>query len=152
MSNYTQWGKNVIFCGPAQMLEQANRKESPVAGPYLPGTVVHYDEAQGEFVAGAGSVSYVLDRDHLGGGFVSTAYADDDLATAFWPEPKLVLNVRTAAGLDIQEDEPMYIGADGVLTNAAPEATDGETLKPYCYSAETIQTGSEIELVAQKFI
>ncbi|RUR48800.1 hypothetical protein [Vreelandella populi] len=153
MSNYTQWGKNVIFCGPAQMLDQANRKESPVAGEYLPGTVVHYDAEQRKFVAGPGSLNYVLDKDHLGQGFIDTPYQEDDVATAFWPQSALVYNLRTAAGLEVAEDDALYIGADGVLTTEAPTPDEGEAASAaYGFAAETITTGEAPELVAVKFI
>lgn len=146
MSNYTQYGKNVIFCGPAQMLDQPIRKESPVLGAYLPGTVVHLN-ADGIFEAGPGSLSYVLDKDHLGHAFVQTPYEADDIATAYWPGPGLVLNVRTAATLEIVEDAALYIGTDGTLTTTAPEGGQA-----YGYAAESLTTGDAPELVAVKFV
>lgn len=147
MTNFTKWGKHVIFCAPAQMLDQPIRKESPVAAALLPGTVVSLD-ADGRFAAGAGSVSYVLDRDHLGQGFIDDAYEVDDVATAFYPQSALVLNVRTAAGLDVTEDAPLYIGADGVLELAGTD----ETRTVFGFAAETITTGDAPELVAVKFV
>ncbi|WP_417861859.1 hypothetical protein [Vreelandella venusta] len=147
MSNYTQWGKNVIFCGPAQMLDQPIRKESPVLAETLPGTVVHLN-ADGLFEAGPGSLSYVLDKDHLGHEFVQTPYEADDIATAFWPQSGLVLNVLTAATLEIVEDEPLFITATGTLTNVDP--ADGTAA--YGYAAESLTVGASPELVAVKFV
>ncbi|WP_106478115.1 hypothetical protein [Phytohalomonas tamaricis] len=147
MANYTQFGKNVIFCAPAQMLDQPIRKESPVAAALLPGTVVSLD-ADGRFAAGAGSVSYVLDRDHLGQGFIDDAYEADDVATAFYPQSALILNVRAAAATAFTEDAPVFVGTDGTIT--ATDPADGTAA--YGFAAETITTGDAPELVAVKFV
>ncbi|WP_110599825.1 hypothetical protein [Salinicola lusitanus] len=147
MSNYTQYGKNVIFCAPAQMLDQPLRKESPVAAETLPGTVVHLD-ANGKFAAGPGNVSYVLDRDHLGQAPVDVAYTADDLATAFYCGPGLILNVLADGSQDIVEDAPLFATSGGTLTATDPE--DGST--SIGNAAETITTGTSSELVAVKFI
>lgn len=147
MANYAKYGKNVIFCAPAQMLDQPNRKESPVAAALMPGTVVHID-ANGAFAAGAGDVSYVLDRDHLGHEPIDTAYEVDDQATAFWPQPGLILNVRAAAATTFAEDAPVFVGADGTIT--ATDPADGTAA--YGYAAESITTGDAPELVAVKFV
>lgn len=148
MSNYTQYGKNVIFCGPAQMLDQPIRKESPVLAEVLPGTVVHLN-ADGKFTAGAGDVNYVLDKDHLAQQFVDQPYEADDIATAFYCQgPGLILNVRAGAGLEIAEDEPLFATADGTVTNADP----GEGAAALGYAAESLTVGDAPELVAAKFI
>lgn len=147
MSNYTQYGKNVIFCAPAQMLGQPLRKESPVAAALLPGTVVRLD-ANGKFAAGPGDVSYVLDKDHLGQGFIDTAYEADDRATAFYCGPGLILNVLADGEQEIVEDAPLFAGADGTL--AVTDPADGTAA--IGYAAETITTGTGSELVAVKFI
>lgn len=148
MANHTQYGKGVILCAPAQMLDQPLRKESPVAAETLPGTVVHLD-VDGKFAAGPGSVSYVLDRDHLGQEPVDVAYAADDLATAFYCRgPGLVLNVLTDGSQGIAEDSPLFVTAGGTLT--ATDPADGTTA--IGYAAETLSTGTGAELVAVKFI
>lgn len=147
MSNYTQYGKNVIFCGPAQMLDQPIRKESPVASSPLPGTIVYLD-GDGKFAAGPGSKSYVLDKDHLGQGSIDTAYKADDRATAFYCGPGLILNVLADGGQDIAEDAPLFATAGGTLT--ATDPADGSTA--IGYAAEIITTGTGAELVAVKFI
>ncbi|MBZ5486909.1 hypothetical protein HW452_05155 [Halomonas aquamarina] len=147
MANHTKWGKNVIFCGPAQMLEQPLRKESPVASSPLPGTIVHLD-ANGKFAAGPGDVSYVLDKDHLGQEFIDTAYTADDTATAFYCGPGLILNVLTDGEQDIVEDAPLFATAGGTLT--ATDPADGSTA--IGHAAETLTTGTGSELVAVKFI
>lgn len=147
MTNFTKYGKNVIFCAPAQMLDQPLRKEAPVAGTYLPGTVVHLD-VDGKFAAGPGDVSYVLDKDHLGQGFVDTAYEVDDRATAFYGQSGLIPNVLGDGSQNIVEDAPLWAGATGTLT--ATDPADGSA--PYCNAAESITTGTDPELVAVKFI
>lgn len=147
MTNFTKYGKNVIFCAPAQMLDQPIRKESPVAAALLPGTVVSLD-ADGKFAAGAGSVSYVLDRDHLGHEPIDIAYEVDDVATAFYPQSALILNVRTDAAQTIDEDDPLWVGATGTLT--ATDPADGSVA--FGHAAESITTGAAPELVAVKFI
>jgi len=151
MTNYTQYGKNVIFCGPAQMLDQPIRKESPVAAQVLRGTVVHL--VAGEFAAGQGDLGYVLDRDHLGHEFVDVPYDAGARATAFWPQSGLVLNVLADAGQEIAEDDPLFVGSAGTLTATAPTPGEGEPAAvPYGYAAETITTGDAPELVAVKFV
>ncbi|WP_069383971.1 hypothetical protein [Halomonas caseinilytica] len=147
MTNFTKYGKNVIFCAPAQMLDQPLRKEAPVAAAHLPGTVVHLD-ANGKFAAGPGDVSYVLDKDHLGQGFIDTAYEIDDRATAFYGQSGLVLNVRADGSQTIAEDAPLWAQAGGTLT--ATDPADGSA--PYGHAAEPITTGTGAELVAVKFI
>ncbi|MEC8917122.1 MAG: hypothetical protein VX796_05820 [Pseudomonadota bacterium] len=146
MSNYTKFGKGVIFCAPAQMLDQPLRKESPVASSPLPGTVVHLD-GNGKFAAGPGDVSYVLDKDHLGQGFIDTAYEADDRATAFYCGPGLIMNVLADGEQEIVEDAPLFPTAGGTLTITDP--ADGTAA--IGYAAETITTGTGSELVAVKF-
>lgn len=147
MSNHTKFGKGVIFCAPAQMLDQPLRKESPVAAETLPGTVVHLD-ANGKFAAGPGNVSYVLDKDHLGQGAIDDAYEADDRATAFYCGPGLILNVLADGEQEIVEDAPLFAGAGGTLT--ATDPADGTAA--IGNAAETITTGTGSELVAVKFI
>ncbi|MDF3917511.1 hypothetical protein P3W43_01435 [Salinicola salarius] len=149
MSNYTKFGKGVIFCAPAQMLDQPLRKESPVDGDYLPGTVVHYDAAAKRFTAGPGDVTYVLDKDHLGQMPVDVAYTAGDLATAFYCKgPALILNVLADGEQEIVEDDPLFPTAGGTLTITDP--ADGTAA--IGNAAETITTGTGSELVAVKFI
>ncbi len=147
MTNHTKFGKNVIFCAPAQMLDQPIRKESPVAATPQPGTVVSLD-SDGKFAAGPGAVSYVLDRDHLGHRGVDESYEADDRATAFCTQSGLILNVRTDGSQAIDEDDPLWVGAGGTLT--ATDPADGSAA--FGHSAETVTTGTDPELVAVKFI
>lgn len=145
MTNYTKYGKNVIFCAPAQNLEQALRKESQVAAALKPGSVVSLD-GDGKFAAGAGDVSYVLDLDHLGHQSVGDAYEADDRATAFSPEPRVILNVRVAASETIAEDAPLWAVSDGTVTAVDPTGTE-----VFGYAAEAVTTTAE-QLVAVKFV
>lgn len=145
MTNYTKYGKNVIFCAPAQNIEQALRKESPVAAALKPGTVVSLD-VDGKFAAGPGDVSYVLDVDHLAHQGISDAYEADDRATAFSPEPRVILNVLAGSGETVEEDAPLYAQADGTVS-----VTQADTEPVFGYAAETVTTTAE-QLVAVKFI
>lgn len=145
MTNYTKYGKSVIFCAPAQNIEQALRKESPVAAAIKPGSVVSLD-GDGKFAAGEGDVNYVLDVDHLGHQSVDDEYEVDDRATAFSPEPRVILNVRVGTGETVTEDDPVYIKNDGTVT-----VTQAGTEPVFGYAAETVTTTAE-QLVAVKFI
>lgn len=158
MTNYTKTSKAVIFVAPAQRLDYITRKESNVSGELKPGTVVQ--EKGGKFVASDGTgMQYVLDRDHLAGKWVDgSAYADGDRAAGFWPQDGLILNVLTAGSLEITEDDPLYVGANGILTtdSGATAGDDTNAATPaspvYGYAAETINTGDSEELVSVKFI
>ncbi|MDT8895785.1 hypothetical protein RSO41_14095 [Halomonas sp. I1] len=143
----TQYGKNVIFCGPAQMLDQPIRKEAPVAAASAPGAVAHLD-GDGKLAIGGGSVCYVLDKDHLGGGQIDEEYEAGDRATAFYGQSGLVLNVRAEGGQTISEDAPLWPTSTGTLT--ATDPADGTAVLGH--SAENVTTGGSPQLVAVKFI
>lgn len=139
------FGKNVIFCAPAQNLEEPIRKEAATAAVLTPGSVVSLD-GDGKFAAGADDFGYVLDKDHLGQGAVDADYASGDLATAYQPTSGLVLNVQGKASDAFTEDAPVYVTATGTVTvtQAADEPVFG-------YAAEAITTTADAPLVAIKF-
>lgn len=144
----TKFGKNVIFCGPAQMLEQPIRKEAMTAASIAPGTLVALN-GEGKFAASGTGLLYVLDRDHLGQQPVTRSYDAGDLATAFWPVSGVIINVRAAPSLKIAEDYAIYANADGTVTNVKPADTGA---KPIGYAAESLITNDVPALLAVKFV
>lgn len=140
------YGKNVIFCAPAQMLEQPIREEAKAGAAILPGQVVS-KASDGRFVVGAGDFSYVADKDHLAQRDVTQAYAENDIVTAFQPTSGLQVNVRAAADAAFTEGQPVYAGADGNVTTTDP--ADGTAV--FVYAAETITVTADQPLVTVKF-
>lgn len=145
MTNYTQFGKNVIFCAPAQMLDQAIRKESRASAEIMPGAVVSLN-GDGDFVNGPGDFSYVADRDHLAQMPVTEAYEAGDRVTSFEPDPRIRLNCRGADGAEFAEDQPVFAQTDGTVS-----ATGADGATPFGYGAETITTSTAQPLVTIKF-
>lgn len=146
MANYTQFGKNVIFCAPAQMLDQPIRKESPADGEILPGAVISLN-GDGNLVNGPGDFSYVADRDHLTQRAIDEGYEAGDLVTAFELTSGLRLNCRAADGVVFAEDQPVYALADGGVTSTDP--ADGTA--SIGFAAESITTTTAQPLVTVKF-
>lgn len=144
----TKFGKNVIFCGPAQMIEHPIRKEAMTAAGIAPGTLVALN-GEGKFAASGTGLLYVLDRDHLGQQPVTRSYDAGEIATAFWPASGVILNVRAAPGLKIAEDYAVYASANGMVTNVKPADADA---KPIGYAAESLITNDAPALLAIKFV
>lgn len=145
MTNYTQFGKNVIFCAPAQMLDQPIRKESRASVAILPGAVVSLN-VDGDFVNGPGDYSYVADRDHLAQMPVTEAYEAQDRVTAFELVSGIRLNCRGADGAEFAEDQPVFAQPDGTVS-----ATGADGATAIGHAAETITTSTAQPLVTIKF-
>ena len=108
---------NVVFRGPID--RQPITKNLPVAGAYMPGTMVEATATQlSQITTAAGKRPLVLANVDFKDQDIATAYVSGDTGVAYEPLPNDVFQVRVAAATYTKGQE-MTIAASGRLAAAA---------------------------------